>query len=385
MTNLEIQNYISQSRLSGMSDDQIKQNLISSGWSENDVNSALYGTNSTGLIPTVNPKGEKNLIWGILLPLLATCLAILSNIVVLIYSTPYNVQGASWLLPLIFVLWVFPIIGWILFGLGCSRYAKEKGYWAGLGWILGIIFSVVGLIILAILPNKNSAGHPEKILTRRVIILFVILLVLFTFAIILSIYKGKHISSSVQKISNSQYSNATLPPTQDNATQINFPGGNYGVVFSYPSNLFDIYDSFKTCNAVTTCPNFTQYITDGNIRYWFAGLFAGQGKAGSMTISLLLDYNDINQVPVTKLFGSGVLTPITIGNKSGNQLIVNKDGCSQIYYIVPGGTVRYPDDLGTGHNGSNLVVITFDGCSTGTAVNNNQNYINSILSTFSIN
>ena len=104
-----------------------------------------------------------------------------------------------------------------------------------------------------------------------------------------------------------------------------------------------------------------------------------------MTVALLLDYNDVNQIKSLGLFGSSdSLVPVQVGNKSGFESVDNNGTCSQIYYLVPSGTIRYPKDLGEEHNGDSIVVITFDGCSTGTALNQDQDLINKILDTFSI-
>ncbi|HEX9502722.1 MAG TPA: hypothetical protein VF974_00150 [Patescibacteria group bacterium] len=403
MVTPELQAYISQSRASGISDSEIRQTLLSQGWNQPDVDSALgSGSSQSAAVPSPNSgapvKGEKDLIWGLLLPIISFGLVTLNNILVLNYIAKNGAQSGgqfqllgSLTILMVFIVWLFPIISWFLIGRGVARYSKEKGYGAGLGWVLGLILSFLGLLIMALLPKRDSNGHPEKILTRRVIILFVTLWVVLILAIVFAVYKGKKNMSSTGQSSNQtiestnpQYANATLPAATDKSTWTNFSGSNYGVTFSYPANLFDVYDSLSKC-GIGTCPTFTQYTTIGNKRYWFAGMFAGQGKAGSMNVSLLLDYNDISKVPVTQLFGSGTLTPVTVGNKSGNQLILNKNGCTQIYYFVPGGTIIAPSNLGQGHNGNNIVVINFDGCTTGMAVNNNQNYINSILSTFSIN
>lgn len=100
---------------------------------------------------------------------------------------------------------------------------------------------------------------------------------------------------------------------------------------------------------------------------------------------MFLDYNDVTKIKdSTKLFGSGLLNTAQIGNKSGSQLIINKAGCSHIYYFVHGGTIQAWVNLGEGHDGSSLLVIDFDGCSTGSALNKDQAVIDSILATFFI-
>ncbi|MDZ7611332.1 MAG: hypothetical protein U5L10_01075 [Candidatus Moranbacteria bacterium] len=45
--------------------------------------------------------------------------------------------------------------GIILFTIGCWHYAKGKGYHGAYG-LLGLLFSILGLIILIAMPDKNK-------------------------------------------------------------------------------------------------------------------------------------------------------------------------------------------------------------------------------------
>lgn len=52
--------------------------------------------------------------------------------------------------------WIFNLAGTILFIWGCSWYARGKGYHGAMGF-LGLL-NILGLIILACLPDKHKQG-----------------------------------------------------------------------------------------------------------------------------------------------------------------------------------------------------------------------------------
>ncbi len=104
MTNSDLQNYITQSRQQGITDDKIRQSLIGQGWNSNDINQELGGNN---LIPnqvqqssptTQPPKqeGSKSK-WLLLLMGLGAALLLLAIFFMLKNSgtTPNNNSSAT--------------------------------------------------------------------------------------------------------------------------------------------------------------------------------------------------------------------------------------------------------------------------------------------------
>ena len=53
--------------------------------------------------------------------------------------------------------WIFNLIGTVFFIWGCSWYAKGKGYHGAMGF-LGLL-NILGLIILACIPDKHKEGR----------------------------------------------------------------------------------------------------------------------------------------------------------------------------------------------------------------------------------
>jgi uncharacterized membrane protein YeaQ/YmgE (transglycosylase-associated protein family) len=57
------------------------------------------------------------------------------------------------------------VIGlWVLFGAWAANIAERKGYDRSMGWILGILLGIFGVIIVAVLRNKRlapAAGAPS--------------------------------------------------------------------------------------------------------------------------------------------------------------------------------------------------------------------------------
>lgn len=53
------------------------------------------------------------------------------------------------------------IIGlWVLWGAWAANIAERKGYDRGVGWILGILLGIFGVIIVAVLRDKTLAPAP---------------------------------------------------------------------------------------------------------------------------------------------------------------------------------------------------------------------------------
>ena len=79
----------------------------------------------------------------------------LATMAILIYMFSGNsVEGNIWETGNIPVIIVFTIHG-LSFAAALWWYAKAKGYWGILGLLL-MFLSIIGLIIIALLPDKNK-------------------------------------------------------------------------------------------------------------------------------------------------------------------------------------------------------------------------------------
>lgn len=58
---------------------------------------------------------------------------------------------------------VCAILAWICFGFATMAAAERKGFNKGLGFIIGFLFGIFGLLVVAIIPSKN-----ERIMERYI-------------------------------------------------------------------------------------------------------------------------------------------------------------------------------------------------------------------------
>lgn len=95
MAQPELQNYIIQSRAAGMSDDQIRQNLMGQGWNLDDVNQAFGGNSAVPPTITAPAKSYTKLVVIILLIAIVLPLLIWGGIVGLGYYALKNINDTA--------------------------------------------------------------------------------------------------------------------------------------------------------------------------------------------------------------------------------------------------------------------------------------------------
>lgn len=134
----DLQNYITQSRQQGMTDDQIRQNLVGQGWGEGDINMAFQNKNRN------LSQLERNTL---------RVLLVLAFIPVLeFFARPTSYAGDKAGLG----YYIFFVLPFIIIGLAVTRKFISKPDKASKA-ISNLILIVVGLIDLVIVVNIVSS------------------------------------------------------------------------------------------------------------------------------------------------------------------------------------------------------------------------------------